>query len=148
MTRCDGTGAVPAGRCAVDRLLASVILGESRVHPVVSVTARGRGRRQEALTRHIDTSIRRANNRTVQQRTKRTYRISPEAQARVRELAAKYGVGASQDAVVETAVNRLYRDVEAQAEANRWRDAAGDPDFRAEATELAGVFDGADTWPA
>jgi hypothetical protein len=82
------------------------------------------------------------------ERTKRTYRISPEAQARVRELASRYGVGASQDAVVETAVNRLYRDVEARSEAERWQQAGDDREFRDEVAELARVFDASDTWPA
>jgi hypothetical protein len=82
------------------------------------------------------------------ERTKRTYRISPEAQARVRALAARYGVAASQDAVVEKAVDRLYRDVEAQAESALWRAAADDPEFRGEAADLARIFDTAGTWPA
>ena len=84
----------------------------------------------------------------MEQRTKRTYRISARAQARVRELAARYGVAASQDAVVETAVNRLYREVEAQAEAEHWAQAREDPDFRAESADIARAFDPADTWPA
>jgi hypothetical protein len=84
----------------------------------------------------------------MEQRTKRTYRLSAQVQARVRELVARYGVAGSQDAVVETAVNRFYRDVEARAEADRWAAAADDPEFREEAADLARSFDGRETWPA
>lgn len=83
----------------------------------------------------------------MEPRTKRTYRISARTQARVRELASRYGVGGSQDAVVETAVDRLYREVEAQAETERWDEAANDPEFRAEAAELARAFDAGEAWP-
>ena len=83
----------------------------------------------------------------MEPRTKRTYRISPRAQARVRELASRYGVAASQDAVVEAAVDRLYREVEAQAEADRWAEAAVDPEFRDEASGIARAFDVAEAWP-
>lgn len=81
-------------------------------------------------------------------RTKRTYRLSDRAQSRVRELAGEYGVAGSQDAVVEIAVDRLYREVEAAAEATRWAAAAEDPAFRAESADLERAFSGADTWPA
>jgi len=83
----------------------------------------------------------------MEPRTKRTYRISTRTQERVRELSARYGVAGSQDAVVEAAVDRLYREVEAQAEADRWADAAADPGFRAETEAIARVFDAAETWP-
>jgi hypothetical protein len=84
----------------------------------------------------------------MEQRTKRTYRLTERAQARVRELAGEYGVGDSQDAVVELAVDRLYREVEATAEAQRWAAAAADPEFADEARELARDFSNAETWPA
>jgi hypothetical protein len=83
----------------------------------------------------------------MEPRTKRTYRISTRTQARVRELASRYGVAASQDAVVEAAVDRLYREVEAQAEADRWADAAADPEFQHEAASIARIFDATETWP-
>ena len=79
--------------------------------------------------------------------TKRTYRISTRTQERVRELSARYGVARSQDAVVEAAVDRLYREVEAKAEADRWTEAAADPEFRAEAEAIARVFDATEAWP-
>jgi hypothetical protein len=80
-------------------------------------------------------------------RTKRTYRISARTQARVRELVARYGVAGSQDAVVEAAVDRLYREVEAQAEADRWTEAAADPEFRDEVARIARAFDAGEAWP-
>lgn len=83
----------------------------------------------------------------MEPRTKRTYRVSARTQARVRELASRYGVAGSQDAVVEAAVDRLYREVEAQAEADRWAAAAADPEFRAEVLDLARRFDDAEAWP-
>jgi len=84
----------------------------------------------------------------VEQRTKRTYRLTERAQARVREMAAEYGVGGSQDAVVELAVDRLYREVEAAAEAQRWAAAATDPAFIAEAAEIDREFGESETWPS
>ena len=84
----------------------------------------------------------------MESRTKRTYRLSERAQARVREMAGAYGVGGSQDAVVELAVDRLYREVEAEAEAQRWAAAAADPTFKSEAIDLEHEFSGLETWPA
>ena len=83
----------------------------------------------------------------MEPRTKRTYRLSARTQARVKELSARYEVAGSQDAVVEVAVDRLYREVEAQAEGDRWAEAAGDPAFRRETAEIARLFDDAETWP-
>jgi hypothetical protein len=83
----------------------------------------------------------------MDQRSKRTYRISARAQARVRELASRYGVAGSQDAVVEAAVDRLYREVEAKAESDRWAEAASDPVFRADMLEVERQFDDPETWP-
>ena len=40
---------------------------------------------------------------------------------------------------------RISRD--ARAEADRWGDAADDPEFREEAAELARAFEGGDIWP-
>ena len=84
----------------------------------------------------------------MERRTKRTYRLTDRAQARVREMAGEYGVGGSQDAVVELAVDRLFREVEAAAEARRWEAAAGDTEFRREVADLEKAFADADTWPA
>ena len=84
----------------------------------------------------------------METRSKRTYRLSTRAQARVREMAGEYGVGGSQDAVVEIAVDRLYREVEAAAEARRWAAAAEDPAFTGEVEELAREFAEVEAWPA
>lgn len=84
----------------------------------------------------------------MEQRTKRTYRLTERAQARVREMAGEYAVGASQDAVVELAVERLYREVESAAEALRWESAATDPAFAREVSDLERAFSTAETWPA
>ena len=84
----------------------------------------------------------------VEPRTKRTYRISARTQARVRELSSRYGVASSQDGVVEAAVDQLYRAVEADAEATLWAEAAGDPEFRDEASALARILDRSEAWPA
>ena len=84
----------------------------------------------------------------MEPRSKRTYRLSERAQARVREMAGEYGVGGSQDAVVELAVDRLYREVEAAAEAQRWAVAAADPAFTTEMTDLDREFSSSETWPA
>jgi len=84
----------------------------------------------------------------MEPRSKRTYRLSGRAQSRVRELAGEYGLAASQDAVVELAVDRLYREVEAAAEAARWAEAATDSAFRAEVADLEREFSGIETWPA
>jgi hypothetical protein len=83
----------------------------------------------------------------MEARTKRTYRLSARTQARVKELSARYGVAGSQDGVVEVAVDRLYREIEAAAEGDRWAEAATDPAFRTEMGDIARLFDDAETWP-
>jgi hypothetical protein len=83
----------------------------------------------------------------MEARTKRTYRLSARTQARVKELSARYGVARSQDAVVEVAVDRLYREIEAEAERDRWAEAATDPAFRIEIATIARLFDDSETWP-
>ena len=81
-------------------------------------------------------------------RTKRTYNLSEQTVRRVRELAADYEVAPSQDAVVELAIDRLYRDAREQEEGGLWAEAASDPAFRREVAELATTFDDAGPWPA
>jgi hypothetical protein len=83
----------------------------------------------------------------MESRTKRTYRISERTQARVAELASRYRVAKSQDAVVEAAVDRLYREVEAQAEGDRWAQAADDAEFREETAAIARTFEANESWP-
>ena len=78
-------------------------------------------------------------------RTKRTYSLRPETVARVRELAGRYAT--SQDALVDTAIERLYRHARDEADAEAWESASIDPEFRRELVEIAAAFDEVDTWP-
>lgn len=84
----------------------------------------------------------------MEARSKRTYRLSERAQTRVRELTSRYGVAGSQDAVVELAIDHLYREAETQDESGRWTEAASDPEFRSEADAIAREFGDTETWPA
>lgn len=79
-------------------------------------------------------------------RTKRTYSLKPETVARVRELAARYGT--SQDALVDTAVDRLAQAARDEDEARTWASAAEDPELQAELREIATALDEPDRWPA
>lgn len=83
-------------------------------------------------------------------RVKRTYNLPPSTVRRVREMSERYGVAASQDAVVELAVDELDRRLRDQREAAAWEAAADDATFRAEAAELEVAYRSADgeTWPA
>ena len=80
-------------------------------------------------------------------RVKRTYNLSAQTIRRVRELADDYGVSATQDGVVEAAVERLYANAREAAEAATWEAAAADPEFKAELAEIAEAFGDRDTWP-
>lgn len=62
-------------------------------------------------------------------------------------MSADYGVAASQDAVVELAVERLYREALDRIERERWAAAAADPAFVAEMREVAADLDGDGSWP-
>lgn len=82
-------------------------------------------------------------------RVKRTYNL-PEATVRaVRELSERYGLAPTQDAVVELAVDELRRQLLYAEEEELWAHAASDPEFIAEAQDLARAFAAADaeTWP-
>ncbi|MDQ3689589.1 MAG: hypothetical protein M3406_06050 [Chloroflexota bacterium] len=83
-------------------------------------------------------------------RVKRTYNLPPATVKRVREMAERYGVAASQDAVVELAVDELERRLREEREGDAWEQAAADPAFRAETDELEAAYRAADgeTWPA
>jgi hypothetical protein len=81
-------------------------------------------------------------------RTKRTYNLPERTVRRVRELAAGGVVGSSQDAVVETAIERLYDQVRADEDARRWAEAAEDRDFQAEMAAITRELDEPDRWPA
>ena len=79
-------------------------------------------------------------------RSKRTYSLRPETVRRVREL-AEQGYATSQDAIVDAAVDRLYRETRAEEETRAWADAASDAEFRTEIAQIAAAFDRADSWP-
>ncbi len=83
-------------------------------------------------------------------RVKRTYNLDPRTVHRVREMAERYGVASSQDAVIELAVDELERRMREQREADAWQQAAADPQFRAQSDELEAAYGAADreTWPA
>ena len=81
-------------------------------------------------------------------RMKRTYNLDESTVRHVREMSAEYGLANSQDAVVELAVERLYRDALDRVESVRWAAAAVDPAFVAEMREVAADLDGEDAWPA
>ncbi|MGH2488398.1 MAG: hypothetical protein ACRDFR_02095 [Candidatus Limnocylindria bacterium] len=83
-------------------------------------------------------------------RVKRTYNLDPRTERAVRELADRYGIAGSQDAVVELAVDELRRLVAERAEAAAWERASADATFTAEAADLEAAYAAADreTWPA
>jgi hypothetical protein len=83
-------------------------------------------------------------------RVKRTYNLAPSTVLRVREMAEKYRVATSQDAVVELAVDELERRLRDEREAAEWEVAASDPAFRGEAADVEREYREADreTWPA
>jgi hypothetical protein len=82
-------------------------------------------------------------------RVKRTYNLSSSTVRRVREMAEHYRVAASQDAVIELAVDELERRLRDAQEADSWEQAASDPGFVAEVSELEAAYRTADreTWP-
>lgn len=83
-------------------------------------------------------------------RVKRTYNLSAGTVRRVREMAEQYGVAASQDAVIELAVDELERHLRDAEEGEAWEQAASDPEYRADAGDLEAAYRTADreTWPA
>ena len=81
---------------------------------------------------------------------KRTYNLAPRTVRAVRELADDYHAAATQDGVIELAVDELQRRLREAAEADAWEAAAGDAGFIGEVRELDESFASADreTWPA
>lgn len=81
---------------------------------------------------------------------KRTYNLAPRTIRAVRELADEYHAAATQDGVIELAVDELQRRLRDTAEAGLWEAAAGDPVFIGEAADLEAAYESADreTWPA
>lgn len=80
-------------------------------------------------------------------RVKRTYNLDEATVRHVREMSSEYCVADSQDAVVELAVERLYRDAIDRAEAERWAAAATDPTFLDEMRTIASDLDEPEGWP-
>ena len=80
-------------------------------------------------------------------KTKRTYNLSEGAVHRVRELAARADLAASQDGVVELAIERLYLETRARDEAALWDAATRDPEFAAEMGLIGAEFRDGETWP-
>lgn len=82
-------------------------------------------------------------------RVKRTYNLAPRTVHRVREMAERYGVAPSQDAVIELAVDELDRRIREHQEADAWAQAAADPQFQSEVAEVESSYRAADreTWP-
>jgi hypothetical protein len=82
-------------------------------------------------------------------RVKRTYNLAPATVRRVRDMAERYRVASSQDAVIELAVDELERHLRETAEAQAWGAAASDPEFVAEVQEMEAAYRSADreTWP-
>lgn len=80
---------------------------------------------------------------------KRTYNLAPGTIQRVRELSQAYGVAASQDAVIELAVEELDRRLRDDREAQVWADAAAEPTFLRELEDVERAYASADaeTWP-
>jgi hypothetical protein len=83
----------------------------------------------------------------VSTKVKRTYNLSETTVQRVRELAGKYEIAASQDAVVELAVDRIYAEMRERDEAALWSGAAEDPAFQEEMSAIAADFGDKDAWP-
>lgn len=82
-------------------------------------------------------------------RVKRTYNLDPRTVRRVREMAERYGVAPSQDAVVELAVDELERHLREARETDAWEAAASDPEFANEVSTVVDAYRSADreTWP-
>ena len=98
----------------------------------------------------IDTQIDTWQHRSMASRVKRTYNLAPATVRRVRDMAERYGVAASQDGVIELAVDELERRLRDERESEAWESAATDPAFAAEAEDLEAAYRSADreTWPA
>ena len=96
----------------------------------------------------IDTSISRVIFTSMSHKSKRTYNLSPETVERVRVLASRADLAPTQDAVVELAIDQLYRQVTDREEAALWTRAYEDEGFRNEMRTLASELDTHTSWPA
>lgn len=88
------------------------------------------------------------DNAPMSMKTKRTYNLTTDAVAHVRDLAGKLGTPSSQDGVVELAIERLFMEVRDREEAALWARAAQDGEFRAEMSAVALAFEDHEHWPA
>lgn len=104
----------------------------------------GRGRGQLS---HLDTSYLDVDHASMASRIKRTYNLNPATVALVRDLAARQDVAASQDAVIEMAVEVLARTLRDRDEAAAWVRAATDGAFHAEMAQVAVDMAPAEQWP-
>lgn len=82
-------------------------------------------------------------------KVKRTYQLSRHTVAAVRELVVEKHVAASQDALVEAALEEYIRRRRDAEDARIWAQAASDSDLAAEAEQFEAEFRSADreTWP-
>lgn len=80
---------------------------------------------------------------------KRTYNLSPDTVAAVRELVEERHIASSQDALVEMALTDFFLSLQHADEARRFASAAADPDLARERSLLDREFRTADreTWP-
>jgi predicted transcriptional regulator len=81
-------------------------------------------------------------------RIKRTFNLTDDALRQVRELAESGSIARSQDGVVETAIDELYRRHRAAQEAEIWARAAADPEFGNESRDIAIAYRDITDWPA
>jgi hypothetical protein len=96
----------------------------------------------------IDVHIMDVNTAPMGTTIKRTYNLSGEAVAQVRDLAHRSSPGTSQDRIVERAIERLYREAREHEETARWARASEDREFQAEMKALAGTYRDLESWPA
>lgn len=93
----------------------------------------------------IDTQIMDVKTTSMTTRIKRTYNLTPEAVAHVRAMAGRADLPPSQDAVVELAIDHLYRAVSDADDAVRWAGAAQDRAFLVEMQSVASDIAEAET---
>ena len=96
----------------------------------------------------IDTHEMDVKTTSMTTKIKRTYNLSPEAVARVRDLVGRADLPASQDGVVELAIDHLHREIGDRDDAARWALAAGDGEFREQDRTVAADLAPAEAWPA
>jgi hypothetical protein len=81
-------------------------------------------------------------------KVKRTYNLTAQAVAHVRDLAAKSEAGMTQDGVVELAIERLYRERREHDETAQWARASEDPAFIEDMKGVDRTYRDLESWPA